>query len=193
MRRSSAAWWFGAAVLALATGGVVRSSVARSSALLDQLGPLRSVPVVVRPVSEGDVVGRADIRFERRPASTIPDDDVGASGRVAIVALVPGEVLVASRLAPDGLRGAAALLPSGMRALSVPAGPAGRPPAAVGDHVDVLATDADLSTVVVAEAALVLAVDDESDAVTIAVPADDTPAVVSAIAGGTVTLALTAP
>jgi Flp pilus assembly protein CpaB len=182
-----------AVMLALLTGGFVRSTLARSSALLDELGPMRSVPVVVRPVEVGDVVGADDVRVERRPASTVPDDVVGAAGSVALAPLVPGEVLVASRLAPTGLRGAAALLPSGMRALSVPAGPAGRPPAAVGDRVDVLATDADLTTAVVAEAALVLAVDDESDAVTIAVPAGDAPAVASAIAGGTVTLALTAP
>jgi Flp pilus assembly protein CpaB len=112
---------------------------------------------------------------------------------VALVPLVPGEVVLASKLAPDGLRGAAALLPAGWRALAVPAGPGGRPPVAVGDHVDVHATQADGTSVVVAASAVVLAHDHAADALTVAVPADDAPALASAIATGSVTLALTGP
>jgi Flp pilus assembly protein CpaB len=203
VRRSAFAWWAGVAVLALVTGGVVRSALVRSSALLDEVGPLRMVPVVVQPVEAGAIVGEGDVALARRPSSMLPDDDVvpDAAGRVALVPLVPGEVVVASKLAPSGLRGAAALLPEGMRALAVPAGPGGRPPASVGDRVDVLATfgatdatDGSSSpTVVVAAGALVLAVDDESDAVTIAVAAEEAPDVAYAITTGTVTLALTSP
>ena len=198
-RRSSFAWWATAAALAIVTGTVVRAAMLRSSALLDELGPMREVAVVVAPVDAGEVVDGEDLALARRPSTMMPDgavvdlDDVDApSGRVALVPLVPGEVLVASKLAPAGLRGAAALLPDGMRALAVPAGPAGRPPVSVGDHVDVLVTlgAGDGSTVVVAEAAVVVALDDESDAVTVAVSPDDAPAVASAITAGTVTLAL---
>lgn len=200
-RRSSIAWWATAAALALVTGGVVRSAMVRSSALLDELGPMREVTVVVSPVDVGEVVDDGDVTTARRPSSMVPEgsfadaDSVSdrVAGRVALVPLVPGEVVVASKLAPDGLQGAAALLPEGMRALAVPAGPGGRPPVSIGDRVDILATLApgDAPTVVVAEAAIVLALDDESDAVTVAVSPDEAPAVASAITSGTITLALT--
>lgn len=198
VRRSPVVWWVGVALLALTTAVVVRSSVASAAAQSARYGGLRTVPVVVRPVAAGEVVRPGALGLEPRPASTLPDapllDDVGdGAGRTALVPLVPGEVMVASKLAPDGLRGAAALLPRGLRAVSVPGGPGGRPPANVGDRVDVLATFPDAPTSVVATRALVLALDDESDAVTVAVTADELPAVVFAITAGTVTLALTGP
>ena len=193
-RRSSFAWWVTAAALVLVTGGVVQAGLARSTAVLDELGPLRAVPVVVHPVDIGQVVGDGDVALARRPSSMIPDGVVSALddvvGRVAVVPLVRGEVVVASKLAPDGLRGAAALLPDGLRALAVPAGPGGRPPLSIGDRVDVLASLESASTVVVAEAALVLALDDESDAVTVAVTPAEAPDVAAAITTGTITLAL---
>ena len=196
LRRSAFAWWASVGLLVLATGGVVRATLARSSALLDELGPLRPVVIVARPVEAGAVVDAADVVIARRPSSTLPPDEVvtlgTAVGRVALVSLVDGEVVVSSRLAPDGLRGAAALLPPGHRALTIPGGPSGRPPASIGDHVDVLATFED-GTVVVAAGGLVLALDDETDAVTVAVPADVAPAVASALASATVTLALSGP
>lgn len=196
-RRSSFAWWASAVLLAVLTGGVVRATLVRTSVVLDELGPLREVPVVVRPVGVGEVVSDGDVARARRPSSMLPDEAItdDAVGRVAIVPLVPGEVVLASRLAPDGLRGAAALLPDGHRALAIPGGPGGRPPASVGDLVDVLATFATAEagsapTVVVAAAARVLALDDESDTVTVAVPADEAPAVAYAITAATITLAL---
>lgn len=208
IRRSSLVWWLGVAALALVTASVVRSSLASADALAQRYGALRLVPVVVSPVDAGEALPRSAVRMAERPASTLPDAPLarggaaGAAGRTALVPLVPGEVLVASKLAPAGLRGAAALLPRGMRAVAIPGGPGGRPPAAVGDRVDILATFSEAAsshaaggppTVVVAARALVLALDTESDTVTVAVPPDDLPAVVFAITAGTVTLALTSP
>ena len=196
-RRSAFAWWATALILALVTAGVVRSAVVRSSSVLDELGSLRAVVVVTAPVDVGGTVGGDHVSVARRPASMLPEGAVlvpaDAVGRVAVVPLVPGEVVVASKLAPDGLRGAAALLPDGLRAVAVPAGPGGRPPLAIGDRVDVLATLVDGPTVVVAAGALVLALDDESDAVTVAVAPDEAPEVASAVTTGTITLALTSP
>ena len=195
-RRSSFAWWATAVALVLVTGAVVRAGVVRSTAVLDELGPMRDVLVVVRPVDIGHVVDEGDVTLARRPSATVPDgavddaDDEDVVGRVALVPLVPGEVVLASKLAPDGLRGAAALLPEGLRALAVPAGPAGRPPVSLGDRVDVLATLVDGPTVVVAEGALVVALDEESDAVTVAVTPPEAADVASAITSGTITLAL---
>ncbi len=205
-RRSSMLWWTGVAVVALATTQAVRASLAHSAALAERYGSLRPVPVVIEAVDAGQVVPDNAIRVERRPASTLPEATLvgggskGAAGRTALVPLVPGEVLVASKLAPAGLRGAAALLPRGMRAVAIPGGPGGRPPARLGDRVDVLATfsgDAAAGdgppTVVVAVGALVVARDLEADTVTVALPPADVPAVVFAMTAGTVTLVLTSP
>ncbi len=214
IRRSPVMWWLGAGALALVTLVVVRSSLAQGASLAERYGELRLVAVVDAPVAAGSVVERGDVRMERRPASTLPrgvpvGGPSGAAGHTALVPLVPGEVLLRSRLAPAGLTGAAALLPAGMRAVAVPAGPGGSPPVAIGDHVDVLATFSDGTggssvsgdspassgppTVVVAANARVLALDDEADSVTVAVPPADLPALAYAITAGVITLALTGP
>ena len=65
------------------------------------------------------------------------------------------------------------------------------PPLTAGDLVDVVATPTDGATEVVARRARVVGLDDR--AVTVAVRAADAPAVASALAAATVTLALAAP
>jgi Flp pilus assembly protein CpaB len=127
--------------------------------------------------------------------------------------VLAGEPLVAARLAPDGLTGAAALVPPGWRAVAVPLGPAGAPPLAVGDLVDVLAVmptaglpglgsdgagagpdgtgpdgAAQEPAFVLVERAAVVDVTD--DAVTVAVPEGDAPRVAWALSNGAVVLAL---
>jgi Flp pilus assembly protein CpaB len=120
---------------------------------------------------------------------------------VPLVPLESGEVLLASKLAPEGLRGVAALVPPGDRALAVPVDPGGLA-LRLGDRVDVLATfdvaGADdtapalptpaAPTFPVARAALVVGVGD--GAVTVAVGPDEVPRVAFALARGTVALAL---
>jgi len=97
---------------------------------------------------------------------------------------------VASKLAPSGRRGPLALVPVGWRAVSVPAGPSGVPPLEAGQRVDVLATTEDLRTSVVVESAIVVFVDGETGSVTVAVPRSSAPAVATASAAASVTLAL---
>ncbi len=111
-------------------------------------------------------------------------------GRTALVPLSPGEALLASRLAPDGLHGVAALLPEDTRAMAVPAGP-GALRVRVGDVVDVLATAPDGSTRVAADGAVV--VDAGEATTTVAVLVRDAPAVATALTQATITLALAAP
>jgi hypothetical protein len=135
--------------------------------------------------------------------------------------VVAGEPLVAGRLAPDGLTGAAALVPEGYRAVSVPTASAGFPPVALGDRVDVLAVlppdlvrspateasptrgddapaggrpppDGDGAPAFpLVERALVVDVADE--AVAVAVPQSAAPRVAFALAQGSVVLALVGP
>lgn len=197
MRRSSLGWWAAVALLGLVTFASVRSSLDAAAGAAAVYGSVRQVPVVVAPVAAGEVVPASAVRVVDRPGATVPSGGGGVArswaGRTALVPLVPGEVVVASKLAPDGLRGAAALLPEGARALAVPGGPGGRPPLEVGDRVDVLVTLAEGDSVVVAESALVVWVDDEADVVTVAVPAPDAPSLASAVTTGAVTLALTGP
>jgi Flp pilus assembly protein CpaB len=183
------------ALLSLVTLVSVRSAFGASMAGTARYGALVDVPVVVEPVAAGDEVPAGAVVVEPRPAATVPEDEAATAwaDRTALVDLVPGEVLVRSRLAPDGRRGAGALLPSGFRALAVPSGPAGRPPLAVGYRVDVLVTLVEGDSVVVAAGALVLHLDLDADTVTVAVPAGEAPALASAVTAGAVTLALTSP
>ncbi|MBW3555869.1 MAG: hypothetical protein KY454_02915 [Actinobacteria bacterium] len=195
-RRSPVVWWAVAAALAGTTGLTVDSALARADAQASRFGRLRTVPVATRAVAAGQVVGDDAVRLERRPASLLPAAAPASdpAKRVAVVALLAGEVIVEPKLAPAGRRGAVALLPPGARALAIPGGVGGRPPAGVGDRVDVLATfpEAEEPTVVVAERALVVAVDPEADTVTVAVRRQDAPRVAFALVAGTVTLALAA-
>jgi len=144
-------------------------------------GSLVEVPVLARRVPAGTTLVAADVRTARLPADAVPDGEpaVAPAGRTARVDLVPGEVVLASRLGPRGL---AALLPPGSRALAVPRA-AGTPPLEPGQRVDLLASGR-----LVVAAASVLAVDDSGT--TVALPEPTAPVVAEAIAAGTVTLSL---
>lgn len=196
-------------VLALAGSlGLVSARIAGGAAAARaDWGRTASVVVVTGEVEAGQPITEADVEHRSLPRAVIPDRAVIESpvGRVAIVDLYPGEVLVTGRVAPDGLSGAAALLPPGTRALAVPTGP-GTPPLAVGDTVDVLAgfdpllvvpsaegtdptgTEAVVPARPLVSGAAVVAVADGS--VTVAVLAVDAPRVAFAVAQGAVTLAL---
>ena len=203
LRRSPLPFWALAVALSLLTGLAVARLVGQASARAAALGGLVAVPVAARPVDAGTVLRPADVTMRRLPAAAVPRGRPARSpaGRVVLVPLATGEVVLAAKVAPDGVRGVAALLPPGRRALAVPVEPGGlalRP----GHHVDVLATFdvvdgpagddvAAAPTFPVATAAVVLDVADE--AVTVAVSADEAPRVAFALARATVTLALTDP
>jgi Flp pilus assembly protein CpaB len=159
-------------------------------------GDTRTVFVARDHVDLGDVVNDDDVTVETWPVAVVPDGAVDASpaGRTAVAAIERGEAVVAARLAPDGLRGVAALVPDGWRAIAVPVGPA-MVTLSVGDHVDLIAGfDASGSdgggapAFVIARDALVVAVDEE--AVTVAVRDTDAARVAFAVVAGTVVPAL---
>jgi Flp pilus assembly protein CpaB len=109
-----------------------------------------------------------------------------------------GEPLVAERLAPHGLMGVAALVPTGQRAVAIPIGPLAAPPLTVGDLVDVLAVvvvaeqqqgpTPDRPSFPLVEAALVVDVGEQS--ISVAVPEADAPRLAWVLANGSVVLAL---
>jgi Flp pilus assembly protein CpaB len=168
-------------LVALGLGVATFLTVHSALAAAPDPGPLVEVAVAARPVPAGVTLGAADVRTAHLPASALPDAEPEPNpvGRTARVDLVPGEVLLASRLGPRGL---AALLPRGARALAIPRA-AGTPPLEPGQRVDLLAGGGTVVT-----AASVLAV--EESGTTVAVPEATAPAVAEAIAAGAVTLAL---
>ena len=192
-RRSPIAYWSLTLLLAATTGLVVARLVARAEAAAARYGSLRVVPVVVRPVGPGEVLEPADVVARPVPAAFLPSGTFPADpvGHAALVPLLPGEVVVREKLAPWGVQGAAALLPPGTRAVAVPAGPGARPPVRPLDRVDVLASY-EFEARVVATGALVVDVADP-ESVTVAVAADEAPAVAHAVAQAAVVLAVTGP
>lgn len=208
LRRSPLPFWALAVALSLATGLTVARLAGEAAARADRLGGLVDVPVASRPIAAGAVVRPADVEVRSLPSALVPSGRLARSpaGRVAIVPLAPGEVVLAAKLAPDGLTGVAALVPPGHRALAVPVD-AGALALRPGHRVDVLATlelgggalvegaapagGGAAPTFPVATGALVVDADD--DAVTVAVTPDEAPRVAFALARGTVTLALTSP
>lgn len=168
-------------LVALALGAATFLTVRSALVPTPAEGPRTEVAVVARPVRAGTALVPADVRTIRFPASAVPEGEPATApvGLTARVDLVPGEVVLASRLGP---RGIAALLPAGARALAVPRA-AGTPPLEPGQQVDLLADGG-----VIVSAASVLAIDDSGT--TVAVPEAAAPHVAQAIAAGAVALAL---
>ncbi|MFP5257038.1 MAG: SAF domain-containing protein [Acidimicrobiia bacterium] len=197
LRRHPRLWWLVAAASALAAGLLTSSVVARAEAARRAWGDTVAVVVATRDLAPGDRLGTGALTIEHRPLAAVPRSALTAlpRDRVAASTIVAGEVLVAERVAGEGVDGAAALLPPGMRAMAIPADPSVTPPVAVGDRVDLVVAlvapaegsgsppgftlVADAVVVAVAEAA-----------VTVAVPRDDTSRVAVALGAGAVTLAL---
>lgn len=192
LRHSGLGWWTAAFVLAALSALAVDTAIRAADEQRSRFGVLRTVAVVVEPVAPGEVLAPGDFEFRDVPAALLPEGAASRApaGRVALVELIPGEIVLDVRLAPTGLRGAAALLPPGSVALAVPAGPAGRPPLSLGDRVDLLASFEGEPTFAVAAGATVIAVDEDTDIVTVAVTRDEAPRVAYALAHAPVTIAL---
>lgn len=182
--------WVPPAVVALAVAWVTSSVVDGATAEVRRLGPMVRAPVAARAVEPGTVLSEDDVRWRRVPRGALPLGPLSAEpvGGTALVALAEGEVLLRSKLAPDGVVGVAALVPPGSLAVAVPAGEGDRPPLRRGDRVDVLAAGDEGGAAAVAVGAVV--VDVAEEVVTVAVAEEEAPAVAYAVARGVVTLAL---
>ncbi len=194
----------GVAALAAATALTVVSLVDAAGAARDRWGDTRPVVVARRDLAPGDVLDAGAVEARDLPVAVVAEAALAEAPAGAVVRqpIAAGEPLVAGRLAPAGLTGAAALVPPGERAMAVPAGPAGRPPVAVGDRVDVMAVVPAGTLPLAADAgpgasgaafALVdqaLVVDVTDEAVTVTVPVADAPRVAWALAGASVVIAL---
>jgi Flp pilus assembly protein CpaB len=198
MRRATLAYWAIVAVLMFLTFELVGRVHASAQAAMAKHGTTETVWVTRRDVSAGAILRREDVRLTEVPTAFLPQGHAtrDVSGQATTVPLVAGEVVLAARLAPSGVRGAAARMPRGSRALAVPIGPGGPLAVEIGDRVDLLATfppdanSGDEPTFAVAEGAVVVDVSPDDDTVTVAVPAEDAARVAYAVAVGVVTLAL---
>ena len=198
MRRATVRYWAIVAVLMFLTFELVGRVHASARAAVDKHGTTDSVGVATRELAAGEVLRKDDLRRVEIPTAFLPRGEAAqrAAGQATTVPLVAGEVVLAARLAPSGVRGAAARVPPGSRALAVPMGPGGPLAVDVGDRVDLLATfppdatNGEDPTFAVAESAVVVDVSPDGDTVTVAVPGEDAARVAYAIAVGVVTLAL---
>lgn len=189
--RSAIPYWVAVAALALSTGAMVARLVQRSAAAERRLGATRQVVVTTRPLAAGRAVSSSAIRLETRPRSFVPRGALTRlpDGITVVGPVEQGEILTAARL--DHRR---TTLAEGRSALAVPVGD-GAPAVRPGERVDVFATfDPSLAprddgpTSLVATHATVVAANHA--AVTVAVRADEAPRLATALAQGTVTLAL---
>ncbi len=179
-------------MLAVGAGVLAAGVVDRADAVRAAYGEHRVVPVVVRGLDPGSVVGPGDITMVDRPLIAVPEGSAADPvGRVVRSPLVVGEVVVEGRLAGPG-RGPAALLGPGERAMAVPVDLQGLDLTS-GDRVDVLAPDDGgiAGARRLARAADVLVVGDSS--VTLGVSVAEAPDVARAVLDGAVALALVGP
>jgi len=193
--------WVVAVALAAVAAGVVQLHADDAARTLAGLGRTRAVVVARHDLERGAVIGDDDVVVRRLPLDAVPDSalEQAPTGRTVTEAIVGGEVVSSTRVAPDGVDGLAALVPVGRRAIAIPVEGTGLR-VQVGDRVDVLdfsgggAADPDYPRApaagaeLVARGALVIAVADSST--TVAVDPDEAGSVAAALAGGTPVLAL---
>lgn len=198
LRRSPAGFWLVAVALALLTGTAVSRLVGRAEALSARYGATRAVVVARHDVAAGAHLRAGDVGRRVMPAAFVPAGAVSGSttsslvGRVVVVPLVRGQVVVGAHLAPGGLSAVAALVPPGTRAIALPTGGLA-PPLRRGDVVDVYATfddGKDPPTFAVARRVPVVSVAEDDDTVTVAVDERDVDRVAFAVTTGEVTIVL---
>ena len=196
LRRRPQLWWALTLTAALSVGWLVSTTVARADDARRAWGRTVTVLVADHDVAAGQALEAGDVRSEARPARLVPSGALAElpAGAVARTDLLDGEVVLEGRLAPAGLKGVAATLPGGSRAIAIPIEPGLAPPLAAGDHVDVIvavspeaAGDGPPAFTVATD---VPVVDVSEPAVTIAVDPGDAPRIASALSLGSVTLVL---
>jgi pilus assembly protein CpaB len=185
------------AVLAIATALTVLAVVNAAGAARDRWGHSRPVVVATRDLAPGEVVDPSAVETRDLPEGVLTDGALAATPEGAVVRqpILAGEPVAERRLAPNGLTGAAALVPPGERAVAVPLGPAGAPPLVVGDLVDVVAVlpaglDAGTEPPAFPLVERAAVVDVTDQAISVAVPEADAPRVAWALSNGSVVLAL---
>jgi hypothetical protein len=186
--------WLVAGGLATLAGAAVGQVASAADDARSQWGDTRAVLVVTRPLHAGDRLTGAVTRVDR-PRAVLPEGALasvppdGRAGR----SLVRGETLVRSAVSAGALDGLGGGGPDAERRIVAVGQARAHLPLRVGDHVDVWSTlDPSIAGAGRATTSRVsrdaVVVDVDPDAVALAVPTGDTPAVAEASALGAVTL-----
>ncbi len=172
-------------VLALVAGGLTLGVVSRAESVTSSYGTTRAVSVARQKLDVGVEITDGDIEIREIPVAVIPQGTADSSvGRTVTETIHPDEPILEARLAPTGVNGPAALIPSGHRGISIPLDvPA--PTLATGDRVDLLGGRA--SAELTRDAVVI---DVSEDAVTVAVRDTEVLAVTQALTEGVVVLVL---
>lgn len=197
-----------AIALTAVTAAVVHSTLRRADAAAAAYGTTRPVVVATAAVAVGGALDATVAEVRALPVAVVPAGALDSlpDGRRSLVALSPGEVLLARRISGSDAAGPAALLGADERAVPVPVAVPGLP-LRPGDRVDVVAgglpgggLDAGLpadpaTPTVVATDAQVLVVDDSTTdtVVVLALPRAVAPTVAAALTAGPLVLALRPP
>ncbi|MGZ8598494.1 MAG: Flp pilus assembly protein CpaB, partial [Actinomycetota bacterium] len=120
-----------------------RAHLASIEATRPDVGPPTAVVVAADDLTRGSILDAGSLSIVDVPSTLVPPGSLTspdeASGRVLAADLAEGEILTQTRLSGAGSGPVAALVPAGLRAFVLPAGP---PAGTVrsGDEIDVLAT-----------------------------------------------------
>jgi Flp pilus assembly protein CpaB len=188
------AYWSLTVLLALATAWSITQAQARARQA-EARWDVVAAPVAAHALAAGTVLGPDDVTIVELPAVAVPAATGAAldpAGRTLRHDVAAGELLLDARLAPAGVTGPAAGLASDEVGVSL-ARTTTTPPVAEGDRVDIVVGrdpfGAGIAEVTLAvRDAAVLAVQD--DAVTVAVPRADAPAILAATRDGFAELVL---
>ena len=204
----------GAAVVAVATAGLVASDLATLHRRANDFGAPRPAVVAAHDLQVGATVRADDLRVREVHSSQLPPGVLSARssaiGRVVTVPVVRDAFVSTRHLAPRHRTGLDGAIPEGMRAVRVLVTDTIRPrPGAgvdvlarfdLGAALDAEALDEPGSAVVIAEGVLVLATDDAATAegstalgVTLLVTLREARALAFAATHGVLTLALVPP
>lgn len=174
----------------LALAALVTARLAADGARQQEAwGSTEELVVVARAVPAGRALVDDDVERRQVPEALVPagalvaqpDRELHVVGRIAATALVPGEILVADRLAPEGFEEGRGTGPEG-RVVAIPLDlPA--PPLATGDRVDLIAGGQG-RVEVVAERSEVVGI--EEGTLSVLVEGTEVTRVVSALLEGTV-------
>jgi Flp pilus assembly protein CpaB len=188
--RAPSVSWVVAVVVGVSTAAFTFQLVDRAEAGAARYGAPVTVIVAAVDLPAGHVIVDDDVRAVRLPRAAVPPDHLraGAVGRALRHAVDEGQVVTERSVGRRGRSAVAAALAPGTRAVAVPRGD--HPiPLRAGDHVDVLAPDADGVLTPVAESADVIEVDD--DVATLAIEEELVGDVAAGALAGTVAMVVT--
>lgn len=137
------------ALIAVIIANAYFSGVEQRQQILAQRQQMVRIVVASQPLEFGAKLTPANVQMQLWPAASVPEGafrslpDAFKDNRVVLRPMVPGEPVLASKVSgTDGRATLAALLPAGMRAVSIPIGPVSSVAgfALPGMRVDVLLT-----------------------------------------------------